>query len=523
MQRRYLILFMSLISGFIILFFADYYLEKMVKSKLTRSISGATDGRYRILIEDLQINYLPLSLEISNFKINTVSVDTSIRNNSVSCSLLLLKNIDLTEILFHNRLVIEKIVSVEPVMNFNGEDTLKFKAGSPKKQVFDSIFVSRVELIRSAVNFSRKLPESYYFSYKNGAVYIDNLGIQLKSNDPKPNFSYGSAVALFYQLKWTNNDYYTNVVGKLLISFATSTVEVDSFHCSPVFSPEEFARRFKYQTDQFDLFIPSIRLRNVDYFKVLNEGKLVAGLCNISNVRFEIFRDKNFIRKSGNITSLQKKLATAGVKSDVALITLKNSSIVYKELEVDQSKAGVVTMNEVNGSIFNFCSGQRSLDTIKLDLNANFMGSKLVSFWRFPLKELSVNFECKGEIGKMKLISLNAITKTNAGLTINSGYMEGLHFNIKADYRSAKGQVRMKYSNLNVSVEDQLRSKTLNKMADFALNKWIIRSNSPDNGLTPGSGDIYYPNNPERFFINYSLKALLVGVKDIVIGGNEKK
>lgn len=517
MKRKPVILLLILISGLIILFISDYFIERFVKTKLEEFAGTSLNGKCSVIIEDVHINYLPLSMEATNLKINTLTVDSSTFNLSVSCSSVSLVDIDLSELIFNQRMIIDKVVSIEPVIDYNGFDSSLFKGKQGKEQLIDSIFIHRFEWIRSTVNYTGKIGSYINFSYKSGSFYFDNLAILLGKNELKLKYTFGSAVALFRQMNWSNNEYYSNIAGRLLISFTNSLIEIDTFHCKPVFLPKDFANRYKFQTDQFNLLVPSIRIRNVDCFRFVTDSTLNAGSCTISNAKVDIYRDKSFRRRSGNIASLQDKLLNAGFKSSVDLITVKNSTIIYRELEEKQDKAGVVSIEKVYATVDNFCTGTSSTDTINMDLSGRLMGGDLVSVWRFPLGKLSVNLESEGTINQMNLVNLNPITRTNAGLTINSGYLKNLKFHIKADQNSARGQVSMKYHSLNISIEDQMRLRSLNKLADYALNKWLIRNSSPENGLVAKVGEIYYPNNPERFFINYSLKALLSGVKDIVI------
>lgn len=506
-----------LVSFFALKFWLNSYLTVRLEERIRDGVYNGTKGKYAIRFADLKLSFFPAHAVMTDLSLIPVKPDTMSAVLALKAKRVELNNVELLSLLFKKYLAIDEVRVLQPDVKLYSNYDLDSGYSEKKRKnlQFDSLFIQKLDLINAVVHVYFNEKDSSSLMMKENNIHVDNLRMVAAVDNKPVVFSAGSAVAVLHQLEWNAGEMYRGSISTVYMSFTDSIVRLDTLTLEPLYNKKEFAHRSGNQIDRFSVLIPEIKITKALIAQYLKSNWLKADSAYITGGNLYAYRDKNYERANQVILELQKKLANLAFKSSIEHIKVNDLDVLYEELEKGADKAGKVVINNIDADISNFTSGKKVKDTLMVNAIAVLMDGRAKVEWRFPLGAEKVLFYSEGTIEQLPLQSLNSITRTNAGIRINSGWMYRLVYSMKADHNHAHGEVHMNYDNLEVSVEPDGIGKAASALATFAANNFLINEHNLK-GEDERAGKIAYPNNPQRFIFNYSWKALLTGITDIV-------
>lgn len=309
----------------------------------------------------------------------------------------------------------------------------------------------------------------------------------------------------------------------LTVSSETQRIQFDSLGLEPRYPRFEYSRQKGYHSDWLDIDIPEFYIQGLDFSRYIDSGEVRARYAEINNARMVDFLNKAY---PGGPPQ-QKKLPHTAFKSSaqpikIDSLKINNSFISYSEYLSQAPRAGILTFEQLNASLYNLSNFeddvQNGLTTV-LDVRTRVMGSGLLTaHYEFPL-DTEIGFhKINGRLGKMPMTDFNRMLEYVAFVRIDSGQLHSMEFDLTLDQDRANGNLIMLYENFKISILDKKsiqQEGLLKNFMTFVANNFIVnRNNTPEKGME--AGRIQYQRDDQKSVFNYWWKSLLSGIKDSI-------
>jgi hypothetical protein len=200
---------------------------------------------------------------------------------------------------------------------------------------------------------------------------------------------------------------------------------------------------------------------------------------------------------------------------------LKNSYIKIEERPDNASpRSAFLYFSDINAhitNVSNFIERRGKNRTLELDLTAKLMGEgPLAANVKFDLEKPDGRFTLKGTLGKIKLSSLNTMIEPEAKISLKSGTINRLDFNILANDYDGSGELIIRYENLELELLNknyEADEKVLRKIGAYLANKIIIKSNNPNKKGEVQKGNVYFIRETHKSMFAYWWKLIFSGMK----------
>lgn len=180
-------------------------------------------------------------------------------------------------------------------------------------------------------------------------------------------------------------------------------------------------------------------------------------------------------------------------------------------------------LNDFNLQSYNLTNqvyADDSKNYMNLLVQAKIMGEgKMNIELKLPLEGNLSEFECSGNVGKMKLQPLNDMLEPAINITFKDGVLDRMTFNFKANDNESKGWMEFLFSDLDVALlrEDPNKQK---KGLSLIANA-VALSNNPAEGKDIKVVEIGFERDKNKGIINYIYKTLQSGMVRTIIPSNK--
>jgi hypothetical protein len=317
---------------------------------------------------------------------------------------------------------------------------------------------------------------------------------------------------------------------KIKIDYSEQTISIDSFELIPLIAKAQLHDSRRYETNLMKITLPKVRMIGVDIHHLMVSNKLHVDQVLLDRLSLDVFRDKNPpIPYDLYIEFPQVALKKAKLNIKIDTIHLTDGHIRYEELSDLTQKAGVVFFSEINGTFLNITNDsvswqQNSLANLKV--SAKLMGKgKFESDFTFDLSSNSGDHWIKGSLSQFEMTELNIALIPLRALSIRSGFIDELEFDISLNNNLANGKVKFLYSDFKIDKLDEqdLKGEAIDDtFKSFLANTFLMQSSNPTGKGDPRIGTIHYYRAPNKGIVNFWLKSIVDGVKSTVAKSSDK-
>jgi hypothetical protein len=312
-------------------------------------------------------------------------------------------------------------------------------------------------------------------------------------------------------------------------SFVLQKITVDSFYVTPLFQPDEFFERAKYQTDRIDLFVRKIEIDDVGFDDFLEDNVMDIGRVDMYDMKADIFRDKHYPMKPGVTKKLpQESLRDIKRSFNIDSFRVLNSYLRYREMGEKSLDPGEVFFDKVNISAYNITNvlKEGTDNDISLKFNSMLMGETAIELSAlFPLDDDSVDFVIHGKTDKLDMTQLNPLTTNLLGIGIIKGKGRVNIEQITGVNGVSSGDLIFRYKNLRIHpysrTKEELKNGPLSPLIQFMINDLVVKSNNPKFARKPRVGQVYFVRDDRKGVVNYIWKSVLSGLMS-TMGFNNK-
>lgn len=306
-------------------------------------------------------------------------------------------------------------------------------------------------------------------------------------------------------------------------SHHSSFISFDSPELIPGHKKYQFARKKGYQSDRFELKIDNITARAVDFNDFFKNRRFYSRWLTIKNPQIEVFRDKNIPKKPNRPPRKfpQQLLREWEFKVRIDHIRISNGHIDFIEHAKDERRAGKVFVNEIQANIknvSNFPGLPEDKPCIGLTASAKIMDKgSLKASLTIPINDKNNAFNFSGSLGRMDMRVFNSILVPNSHIRIRKGIIDRAEISARCDNRQAKGEMKLFYRNLKISLLKVKKGGIYKKRGFKSLVANIfLRQNNPKPGKPLKVGEILYIREQPISIFAYIWKAILSGFKSSV-------
>lgn len=433
-------------------------------------------------------NTIPV-IDVKNVVVNKLNTDSFILNQQLRAGLLTCDG-GLITIFRKTKKKLSGESSIQFTSNLIDEAKVDgIQLGSTKILVIDPVKLSEPAFIINDVKFNVSAVESLTSGSTINDL-INDASWQLTASG----FSFSS------KLK-----FYTFLARGIKIDNKKQSVQIKQIALKPNYTEEKFVEQVKFQTDLYDFSFNNIELKGVNFKKMIDENILEVDHATLQPI-IKVFNDCTLPPAPKTpVKYPQQAIAALKFKFYIKSIGIKNGAVFYKEKNEDTHMVGEPNFTSLNATLDNVTNIKERIKdngTMKLTAKTIFLKeAKLSTEWLLPLDTTKSLFNVKGEMGPINALSLNKITEPLGLVSIKSGMIKSLVFNIKGDTAKGWGTATLLYNDLKIEVlkmkNDQLKRK---KLISFLANT-IIKNDNPKNGSLY-EGDIEYNREPSSSFYN---------------------
>lgn len=287
----------------------------------------------------------------------------------------------------------------------------------------------------------------------------------------------------------------------------------------PQYGKAEYAWKTIRHTDWTQALAGSIEAGGIDFGLLWSDTLLSIDRVEVKDVEIASYKNRRIVRQERFKPMLHEMVRNAPFGLSVGRIGIANGHAVYEELSAAGEKPGRIVFDNLNGVFRGITNRPGTADAVyTLTATGRVMDAALLRVaCRFPAHPSNDRFEAEGTLGPANLRIFNRILEPLAEAGVRSGHLDGLSFAITGDGREAEVEMKMRYTDLSVTMlrEDAGGRKRERRLMSGLVNLMLIKSSNPDRkGLRIVRSTAVRDTSRSQF--NYLWKTLLTGIKGSV-------
>ncbi|WP_157486394.1 hypothetical protein [Maribacter forsetii] len=510
-----IVVFIFCVGGYML---AEWKMKREVISFLERKVPDHIDFSY----DKLTINLIKGNIAFYDVTVVSLGRQTSSCEIKVNADQLSIKGFSYWKILFEKSIFIKTLTLSKPHLNFKtcpkDSDNVIANKSNPIK-LLKEIFVE--ELI-----FEDGIVEIWDSEEEVELIAVESIGLHLNNvaTDPEVITKYVPFTFSKYNIEFLN---FTAPLGKYeklhleSMVMNNSTIDITNISLSTIYSKSELSKEITYQRDHVDLKVPTITVKNHTYLASNDSLQVHFKHLILSEPNLEMYRDKSRLedfRKKPLYGELLQKLP---FKVAIDSVFIEKGTIIYEEDMPNNTKAGALHFNDLDVSISNLSNMIAVKDPVKIQLDANLMGTgKFHLDWQFNVHDPRNSFLISGRLSNLKTERLNEFLVPNLR-TQTTGTIDQLYFTISGDEYTSTGEIKMSYEDFKFQVLNKERI-AVKKVLSFIGNLFVNDGSKADaEGYR--YGDISVERTKHKSFFNYLWINLQDGLLSVLTGNGKKE
>lgn len=530
-----------IIAGIAILII--FAINPILKNILAGQVESKLTGNFYYTYDDLSVDLLTRSVVFEGVKWKFPK-DTTDFDQSGSVDKFGVRGISLFSLIGETDIKIDKLFFENPTMLIRikeagaaDKDSTKtddeFNFYSLIKGNINSLKVNKIEINNG--NASWINPENKKLLRKINSVDLDVNSIELDSAIASSNNGWFKLENVILDCDggelFLADSIHKIQTGKIHLDYSTSVISIDSLQMVPLFSRDEMSEVSHYETDRIEILSNVLKINGIDIKKLMVQEKLRIKHILIDGFDLVAFRDKNPPFPMHQRPALPH-LALKNLKLNVHVdsVEIKNANIRYEQLSAKTQEVGAVYFSDLNARIVNITNDSLSYkedSTATMSVSTNLMGQgNLAVDFVFNLTAQNGDHWFKGTLGEFDLTELNGIFKPLTTVSVRSGRVDEMNFNVRLNNDISDGEMTFLYSGLKIDKldKDDLDDEGLdNVFVSFVANTFLVKQSNPAGNSDPRVGIVHFERIKEKSIFNFWWKSMFTGMTSTVVTVKENK
>jgi hypothetical protein len=356
------------------------------------------------------------------------------------------------------------------------------------------------------------------------AVKLSDIVIDSTTQFDKKRFLFArdAQITLKNYVVPTSNNLYTFKVGVVSINATKQLLVARGISLQPYYSKQEFQQHTETQKERYDISIPSIVIRNTNWWDLINNQVLQASSADLGSVKASVYLDR---RKPLAPTEMrqfpQQMLMKIPMKLRIQKVTVGDLDLVYEEFSKVSKQAGKLYVSNLHGTISNLTNLPNAIKSnhiTTVSASGMFMKTAPVTLGlsfdltKYQSGAFSAQIESKTKVGAP---TINPIAEPLGLFRVKTGELKQLVSDVSGDNRQASGNVTMLYDNLHITPlkadpgsPGELKKKSVTSLI---ANTFVLKDENPSKDGDVRKEDASFTRKSGTFF-NLIWKTTLVGI-----------
>lgn len=270
-----------------------------------------------------------------------------------------------------------------------------------------------------------------------------------------------------------------------------------------------------------------IEVKGMDFNSYFRNGTIEIDSLIASDLQLSVFMDK---RKAEDLTR-RPPMFHESLNNLKQVLHIRNTHLKDASLRIEERadnkapESGVLFFTHIDAYITNISNHKEEMtenSQLEMKIKAKLMDIGPVNInMYYDLNSENGTFTLKGTLGKMPLQPLNNMIEPEAKISLKSGVINRLDFNIVANDYEGSGDAIVRYEDLELELLNKDFVKDQNvfrKIGSFIANKVVIKSNNPNKRGDLKKGTVYHLREPHKSIFNYWWKLIFSGLKSTLTG-----
>lgn len=516
-QKKYMKILVG--AGAAVLFFLllpPLIIRPWLRNKLEQTLN-AENSNYLITIDKVKPSMIPVGLELKRIKIHSKNDIRGIIDLNGEITSVKLKGISLARAIFRKEAKIRKITVSEGYITckiYSKQDTV-IHIVLPLALRVHIVHFDRINMTVSNTTSAASI------SFKEAGLRFYNVNIEKNdtlSADMVKQFDFEAEELVSVT---TDSMYLYRNTG-VLFSTKTNKLEIDSIFVIPGYKDYDFTSRHEYQKNRIEAGLSNIYVHDFDIAGYFRSGNLKSSFVEVGKMDMEIFRDNRKEFCHVNKPEFQDMIYNYRGNIRIDSAALLRGNVTYTEHTFEANESGYISFNEISARLYNITN-----DTIyrtdtaffKFKGDALLMGKgKIAVLLNARIFDRWNSFSMHGTLSAIDAGELNPMLEKRAFIYVTSGKIQKMSFSFTADNKKANGTLTMLYNGLNLAIKNKRTDDTT--AFRERLVSWLVNRKVADSNPLPGEeireGIIDSDRDPERYLLNYCLKAVLSGIRSSI-------
>ncbi|MDR2009886.1 MAG: hypothetical protein LBQ22_05345 [Bacteroidales bacterium] len=300
------------------------------------------------------------------------------------------------------------------------------------------------------------------------------------------------------------------------LDLADSSLHIDTVNVIPHYAKTEFAYIAKVPA-RVELVCNDIDVANFDFKELAYNKLLSADSINIYNIVVNSYKNKNIPPTPKVKPLFQHIIQQLPIKIDIPLINVNNAYARHEELALGRTQSGYIEFSNMNAQIkdlTNIISEPDQYFTFEGEGVLMKTGNVSISLL-LPVDPENELFTIKGHLSDLNMAEVNTITEPAANISITSGKVNNLYFNMNGNNTNASIDMLMLYDDFAIALMtgDNTRKKWV--LSELA-NGLVLEGRNPDSKGVERNVRASVKRNFYLAHFNYLWIALFEGIKESI-------
>ena len=316
----------------------------------------------------------------------------------------------------------------------------------------------------------------------------------------------------------TGNGKYTVAIDKVNVEAPGQTLTLVNFSLSSPLGKKEFSGRQTFAKEYYQVAFPSLIMKGVNWWSLLNEEEVVAKEINIPGGKVSIYLDRSKppASRMGNFPA--QLLMKLPLKISVDRLKANDLDFSYEEFNPISQQSGTILLNDVSMNIANVSNMNiKGAKPVTVNGKAMLMGKVPINAaFVFSLQKYQAG-DFTAQISAKKAFDgtlINSFLMPMGMLKIERGNLQKLEANIRGNELNASGDVTILYQDLKINLlRKDNGDKDLDKkgVTSFLANTFLLKKDNPKAGNAVRTTQAEFKRIPEGGFFTLVWKTIMTG------------
>jgi hypothetical protein len=488
-------------------------LRPQLIAKLQQLVKDGSSGLYKLSVEQVSPDLAASTVEIQN---GSIDIDSTMMASldkagklpddifKISFSKIHISGLGVADFISKKNLNVGNIKLENPIVEvYHQPRTYNIASKKAKENLtlyqkisglFNSLTIDKILLSKGRFIHHNLAKKEVLTKMEDVSVMLDDILIDSSTQ-------YDASRYLFAKTSKLSAKNYHVITPDTYYSFKIGSIEVlgEQQHVSAthiVFEPNggraAFRKKLKERKVIFDITIPSLEMKKVDWWAFLNRQEWLVSEGFIKNATFGVFVDLSLpapVIKQNNFP--QQLLMRLPFPLKIKKLAIQSSKVIYEEYNPKVDETARVTINQLKGAISNISNIKTGISTnpsTRVNASGLFMNAVPIDIGvNLNLARVATgDFTADILIDTLNKELINPIAEISSLFSVKRGQMQKGKAHITGNNSMAKGNISLFYDDLHITPLKPAKSgdgdQKSKHLTSFVANKLFIKDANPKNG-----------------------------------------